>query len=658
MTSSTDTALSRLRQPEDEPIEAENSVKDRFGFPIHTCSYCQRAFEATWRRSIKNEELVHSPKEDSVLRIELGPLHEVEQAVKSNCQFYQCLIREGYPPIKHPYHDSPHLRLEIHNSMDYEGAAFTSYSYTGQPSANVFSCYADESSRLGPHLHLKACPDLDPMSKDNVYFMCTTLDDTLRLRMKPPRTLPPKRLLWLHPSQEYVQLFETSAEYMYRYATLSYCWGGDQRVVTKTETIKSHQNGILVVTLPRTIRDAVRVTVVLGLEYLWVDALCIVQNDENDVAHEIARQADIYRTSTLTLLAGNAVNADSGFLQGQSRVKRHRITVKLPGTEDVMSTLILDLRDDIKVNPVAQRGWILQEFLLSPYVLHFSPDQVMIYCHGRLHYRRGDRRWDLTTTLLRRDWTAGIKVATNAGYRDWNFLVKCYSTMHLSKSSDKLPAISAAAEALGGCFLDTSWLHKSYKAGLWKEHFPSNLLWERALGSNPMSRPAYRAPSWSWASIEGPVDWMQSDEGCEHLVEILSCTTELAYSFAPFGEVSNGQLCVRGPSRSVSSYKTFSLGGDRRLNMHDAEHKIRLSCRLDAMEPDLEVETFKSGVSDLSLLSVLRKDCSCYTDIYGLVLSRRRNESTFRRVGVWGHCLHGASLSWIAAFETTEITIM
>ncbi len=82
--------------------------------------------------------------------------------------------------------------------------------------------------------------------------------------------------------------------YRRAWACLSYAWGGDQIIKTTKANRAKHAAGIPLVILPPTIRDAVKVCRRLGLRYLWVDCLCIVQDDDIDMDHEILSMASTY----------------------------------------------------------------------------------------------------------------------------------------------------------------------------------------------------------------------------------------------------------------------------------------------------------------------------------------------------------------------------
>ncbi|PQE20746.1 heterokaryon incompatibility protein [Rutstroemia sp. NJR-2017a BBW] len=103
------------------------------------------------------------------------------------------------------------------------------------------------------------------------------------------------------------------------YACLSYCWGTDldNNVKTLKANLKQHLDGILISVLPKTIQDAVLVCQRLGIRYLWVDALCIIQDDEEDWENESIQMCDIYSGSHITIAAHRVESCKQGFLWKQ-----------------------------------------------------------------------------------------------------------------------------------------------------------------------------------------------------------------------------------------------------------------------------------------------------------------------------------------------------
>ncbi|KAF2420546.1 HET-domain-containing protein, partial [Tothia fuscella] len=170
------------------------------------------------------------------------------------------------------------------------------------------------------------------------------------------------------------------------YLALSHCWG---KAATPTKTtmasLASHRERIPLAALPRTFRDAIDVANALNISYIWIDSLCIVQDDPEDWEREAARMASIYRNSYLTIAAVSAHNSSEGlFLDNPGSTKfiddpfdsdKGRRVYLLPFTRGASKD-----SDPTHFWPLTSRAWTLQECLLSPRLLCFARDQIYWRC--------------------------------------------------------------------------------------------------------------------------------------------------------------------------------------------------------------------------------------------------------------------------------------
>lgn len=107
------------------------------------------------------------------------------------------------------------------------------------------------------------------------------------------------------------------------YLALSYCWGGAQKYTTTKQRITSGDSHLDWSQIPHTIQDALIVTASLGYKYVWVDSLCIVQDDDiYKKAKQIGMMSNIYTNATVTILASKAKSSDEGFLTKHGVVQR------------------------------------------------------------------------------------------------------------------------------------------------------------------------------------------------------------------------------------------------------------------------------------------------------------------------------------------------
>lgn len=324
-----------------------------------------------------------------------------------------------------------------------------------------------------------------------------------------------------------------------RYMALSYAWGIGLPLKTVKANLESHRElGIPVTSLPRTIRDAVFVTRALHCRYLWVDALCIIQDDDPDWEEQCPRMTDIYREAILTISASSSESMESGFLE---RPTVNEVALKLgsyhhteaPGYGDLFIRP-LD-QDKIERNGEAAimegflntRGWIFQERLASTAVVHYTDGEIVWECnHGPRSETMGlQSPFDWESSELKTmltgptnkpnrflDAARGASVSNPTKtkgitwqklFDTWMLWVIRYTPRDLTKRKDRLPAIGGLAKVLSSRFGLT------YVAGLWQESLPAGLLWFRVLHSPEKKRTEINrdphVPSWSWGSVSGSI---------------------------------------------------------------------------------------------------------------------------------------------------------
>lgn len=169
-----------------------------------------------------------------------------------------------------------------------------------------------------------------------------------------------------------------------RYACLSYVWGKGSQTQYNNATREDLEapNGLQVLNLPQTIEDAIKVTTEAGLRYLWVDALCILQDDPDDKAKIISKMGPIYGGATLTIIASANTDPHEG-LPGMGAAHR-------PVAQDTASlqgmTLAVGLHDprqpiaDIDGSVWSSRAWTFQERALSARSVYFTRSQMVFKC--------------------------------------------------------------------------------------------------------------------------------------------------------------------------------------------------------------------------------------------------------------------------------------
>ncbi|KAH8784366.1 heterokaryon incompatibility protein-domain-containing protein [Hyaloscypha finlandica] len=325
-----------------------------------------------------------------------------------------------------------------------------------------------------------------------------------------------------------VRIVEFSkAETRPRYATLSYCWGVDPSSAYSTtlSSLKARKERLSYVTLPLTIQHAIDIARNLKLRYLWVDALCIIQDSEDDWKTEAAKMGSIYARSYLTIAVDSAQGANEGCfnIRKEFRVSFCESKCTLAdGRESVLYIPVDKIRyppppRERKNEPLSQRGWTLQERMLSPRVLHYTAQQLYWECRSRPRLEEESFAFCCKDPLVS---FGGISYNGSRGLirrlnlddpRDkvlavWylDLISKDYSGRKLRFATDTLSAISGMAT------LVNTKLKSEYLAGMWLDGLEWALLWFRTPSENSLPRKEqgqYVAPSWSWASVSGPVSW-------------------------------------------------------------------------------------------------------------------------------------------------------
>ncbi|KLU88827.1 hypothetical protein MAPG_07810 [Magnaporthiopsis poae ATCC 64411] len=334
-----------------------------------------------------------------------------------------------------------------------------------------------------------------------------------------------------------VRLIEVNNGLHAPYLTLSHCWGQNPKIYRRTS---GGNFEVPLEELPRTFRDAITATRRLGFAYLWVDSLCIIQDDEADWEHEAAKMASVYTHGVLNLAASYSANSHGGLMlkRGQVHVTpccwKHKSTPvssnnpwgkwmkadQVCWTFDPQSEFV-ELGTGQHL-PLVSRGWVLQEHVLSPRTVHFLPGEIIWECRQlsareSLHHSTGSPA-ELVARELNVEEAAspeaspviqnGFKNFLSPGldepksqsrlYRQWYDMIEQYTDKDLTKSEDRLPAIWALAQR----FQDVT--GNEYCSGLWKEDLLTGLLFRRLPSRIPDCRTSQlsHGPSWSWASIE------------------------------------------------------------------------------------------------------------------------------------------------------------
>ncbi|KAK0644461.1 heterokaryon incompatibility protein-domain-containing protein [Cercophora newfieldiana] len=337
-----------------------------------------------------------------------------------------------------------------------------------------------------------------------------------------------------------------------KYAILSYCWGGTQDFATTKATLEDRKKGFSISDLPKTLQDAVTVVKELGLRYLWIDSICIIQDCEDDKNKELASMPSYYANAWITISAGGK-KCTEGFLDTTGECEQH------PGTGLPRDVLLMGIvcpdatvskmgftqaREwKLSQEPISKRAWTFQERVLSTRVIHYGT-RMLWQCHSSVKSGGGmvdssldDSTVDLDSLrrVLRGDETLR-KV-----YDIWYQVIREYTIRDASLDEDKLPAISALAQKFGEI------THDEYLAGLWRGDILRGLLWSTYPTLDLTNPTQWTAPSWSWASNKNVIsyDSLPPTEAIP-VAKITHCQVTPRSTLAPFARLNSATLDIRG----------------------------------------------------------------------------------------------------------------
>ncbi|KAK0721216.1 heterokaryon incompatibility protein-domain-containing protein [Apiosordaria backusii] len=345
------------------------------------------------------------------------------------------------------------------------------------------------------------------------------------------------------------------------FVALSYCWGGDQKAKLTTSNIDDYKKSIDVGSLDQTIQDAIWVAREVGFRYLWVDSLCILQDDRDghgtnpDKAFEITRMASYYGRATLTLLAASSSRAAEGFLglrpNSGFATGPIRIPLRKLGSDEKEIIGDVYLVEELRyppAEPITTRGWTLQESMLSRRILVFAQRQLYWSCVNSFAGVGGgvthlmNRTIPGRTSLVEGVYPVG-SLMDQKTTAQWNVIVGEYTKRALGQAGDKLWAVSALAEQIVKVGRQRG-ERLRYVAGLLVEEgdmlsWLQQLSWKPA-GPVTKERPKgrYRAPTWSWASVEGEVETAMTSVSVSLVVE--DWGVQLVVEGAEYGALKPG----------------------------------------------------------------------------------------------------------------------
>ncbi|TDZ33247.1 hypothetical protein C8035_v011713 [Colletotrichum spinosum] len=333
--------------------------------------------------------------------------------------------------------------------------------------------------------------------------------------------------------------------------------------------------GVPLSTLPRTFQDIIELAASLDIYHVWIDSLCIIQDSKEDWEAEAARMASVYLGAHVTISATAADDCTTGTLFNSMLRYPVHIEPSWTGLGDSLEMQIpfrfvdeTSFSRHVLLRTIFNRGWVFQERILSPKVIHCASDQLWWFsmsdakgfaynetCMGyNFHVGTLPGLIQSVSPSELYSVTPDLDVS-RAGTVWWN-LIEDYATRVFTYDSDRLVAFGGIASA----YQRLSGLHEqAYLAGFWRHTLSKDLLWTVRQGRRSCPPQCYRAPTWSWASMEpfhcqshrfsvspvfaGPESANNRSSGPLATIEDAAVET----SSSPFGSAIGGYIVLHCP---------------------------------------------------------------------------------------------------------------
>lgn len=415
----------------------------------------------------------------------------------------------------------------------------------------------------------------------------------------------PARLLFLgDENTEMIRLIENPPKEI-PYVALSHRWTEETLKVRLVHSNHSERlsSGFPLSEFPPMMQDVIYLLRRLGIMHVWIDCMCIIQDDREDWRREAATMASVYSHAELTVAATMA-----GQHLFTHRDGKEHTQVDIDDTDEASIFLRRSLphftwqdmenswfEGDEFVNaerewPLLSRGWTYQEQLLSKRTLHFTRSEIIWECNKTMECECG---WYAHSGTSEMSGTTQRRQSVQS--KSWNQIVKEYSKRELTFGADKLPALAGIAKA----FSEGNDGLGQYACGMWERQLESSFFW--SLAEEPRPKPSVSSiPSWSWASVSGNVScWEVSVENIECL------GVRVSYNGEPFmGEALEAAITLSGPlfqatldygKESPDCTITRSTMGDESPDLANRKgkrhYRLRIGDKLSPFRPDYALDS-------------------------------------------------------------------
>lgn len=301
------------------------------------------------------------------------------------------------------------------------------------------------------------------------------------------------------------------------YVTLSHLWGDNQIFKLQQSNIEELRQSIRLNQLPRVFQDAMYVSIELGISYIWIDSLCIIQDSKEDWVCESGRMGDVYQYAACNIAASGIQDGSLGLFAERKALSRVHpslfadfvLKVKISGRTIVFKGLYIRAKRTGFVHAIGgsilnSRAWVAQERALSPGIIHFTPEMMWWECNHGVHNEAFPTRDNEIGYAQKFFKICTIRSLTEKSdpediYAFWRRFIAHYAGKNLTFERDRFPAAVGIARTLSGLIDD------NFIAGFWEGDLIRSLIMCRR-GRIEDVPDTWRAPSWSWASLRTGYD--------------------------------------------------------------------------------------------------------------------------------------------------------
>ena len=416
---------------------------------------------------------------------------------------------------------------------------------------------------------------------------------------------------------------------------MSHCWGPSINITkTTSASLELFKNEISSDSLTPNFQHAVDVCRRLGIEFLWIDSLCIIQDIETDWKEESAKMASIYENAFLTIASTKSATGSGGCY---AVTDPEYLAKPVPGTNvyvrrrpPLFPAGWVNYRyREAQAWPLLNRGWAYQEIRLSRRILHFCNQEVIWECRESRKSESGCSDKDIGTDdpqfKSKNYFDVPYWILERDPQKLWYRTVEEYSAMQLTFEKDKMPALAALTQKM-----ETLRVNDRFLAGLWEKTLLFDLLWMVFPSPKTGRSATWLAPTWSWASVQSRVVWESEVESIRTLDSVRVIT--IRYSTkgpSHLAEIEEAAITLRAPllRGTVEENKLLLPPTMPFVDNINSIHYLH-----DLFHSTTEEHHNHSGI-EVSVLIIGMRDSAFDRGYEGIVLLSKGNTTLYERIG-------------------------